>query len=212
MSILINFPTPIDLEWVFNKPWTKALICSPWLPSHGISLLEQAMIKTLSHSSNRTIKIWFRITPDDVVNGKWTDAILIQDFIKRMENNYKNINISLKTADQLHAKIYATDMRAYLSSANLSASGFGLENGNKNIEFGIRFESDRDLGNLWIFIEEAEKRLETLPKSALASIAEALNKPSIKKEIETLQNKTTNLNKKLKTNFPEMPHHDFPLR
>ncbi len=212
MSILINSPTATDLEWVFSIPWSKAIICSPWLPIHGVTLLEQAVVKTLSSNDNRIIKIWFRITPDDVVNGKWTDVISIRDWIERLEKIDPNIKLSLKTADQLHAKIYATDKRAYLSSANLSASGFGLEVGKKNIEFGIRLESNTDIDDLWIYIEKMEKRLETLPRSALESIAEALNKPAIKKEVETIQNKAANLGKKIKTNFSEMPHHAFPLR
>ncbi|MEM3087294.1 MAG: NgoFVII family restriction endonuclease [Halobacteria archaeon] len=155
--------------------------------------------------------LWFRIAPEDVIEGQYTDAIGLYKLLSKIKKESPDTQIILKTAVRLHAKIYATNERAYIASANLSSPGFSLNKDNRNVEIGMRLESVVDVRELWSFIEKAESEMEDLPKQALASIAKVLMASDVQKEIHAISQRIRSTQEKLKKSF-EMPHHHIPLR
>lgn len=209
MTLKIGFPSVEDLRWVFNGEWSCALVCSPWLPQKGIEMIKELINKS---KISRKLEIWFRVTPNDVVDGQWTDVVGIQEWIEYLEDEI-NLEVTLRSMDLLHAKIYATDKRAFISSANLSAFGFQLKGTNGNLEIGIQLNKQEDIDELWSFIEDAKERMEVVPKSTLATIAAALKKEPIQQSIAKIEREARKIRTKIvETSAGDLPHLHYPLR
>jgi phosphatidylserine/phosphatidylglycerophosphate/cardiolipin synthase-like enzyme len=119
-----------DIKWVF--------ISSPWFSTEAI----QRLITFLPSEKLRQIQkmeVWFRTSAEDYLTGM-TDYGALAEFVERIYRELGQEKLELYTSDSLHAKVYATDHRILVTSANLTKNGF-----EGNVETGVVANLDTSL-------------------------------------------------------------------
>jgi hypothetical protein len=210
----IGFPRMEDLEWVFSRPWSRVLICSPWIPTAGVKAIRRCLDISSTNLGEKYLELWLRISPEDAVHDQWTDIVALKHLIDEIESKENSPKIILRTADQLHAKIYSTEHRALVTSANLSSAGFGMGDV-QNIEIVLRLLEEDEISSLWNYIRKARGKTEHLPRAALESIATAIQETSVVKSTQKLQNILETLKQAVQSENrgPSSPPHLYlPIR
>jgi len=190
-----------DIEWAF--------ISSPWFSAEGVkklgTLLPDKKLRNIV-----SIEIWFRMNVNDHLLGI-TDYESVLCFVERIQRQLKGDRLQLFVSNSLHAKVYASDKRILLTSANLTKSGF-LD----NLEIGIITNlSDSLKSELMSFIKEQRRYLELISISKLRNFVRQLNSKVIenyRREIKKILNSAQN---QMSLSSPEErfpPHMRFPIR
>src|SRR3990170_2666221 len=177
-------PTWGSLESIFDKEVTWVFISSPWFSAEGIEKLNNLFSDERLKKVKR-IEIWFRINIEDFVMGT-TDYDALLAFAERVHKQLKADKFRLYASNDLHAKVYASDRKVLITSANLTKNGFV-----DNIEVGIDTLLSASLKNaLESFMEEQYKYLDEVSIAKLRSFVKQLNTKTVteyrKKVLEIL--------------------------
>jgi len=207
MNIVV--PTWDSLASVFEGEIDQIFISSPWFSAEGIEKLN-AFLPDKKVRKIRNIEIWFRMNVEDHLLGI-TDYQSLLSFAERVHKQFKGDKFKLYTSDVLHAKIYASEKRVLVTSANLTKKGFV-----DNVEIGIGTTLSAPLKvTLQSFIEEQRKHLDEVSITKLRNFVRQLQSNTIRNyhgEISKILNKARNQMSLLilEEKFP--PHSKFPIR
>jgi len=202
-------PSWESLESIFNEEITWVFISSPWFSSEGIEKLNNLFSDEKLKIINE-MEIWFRMNIEDFML-RTTDYNALLLFAERIHKRLKADKFKLYESSDLHAKIYASNKKILITSANLTKNGFV-----NNIEVGIeillfpQLKSDLDS-----FLKEQRKYLEKISIAKLKKIVKKLNtktffsyRKEVLENVEKAQKEMSLLS--LEDRFP--PHSEFPLR
>ena len=139
-------PTRDTLRSVVQASSGSLLLCSPYISRPGLDVVADSLTDAVSH-----IEVWTKLNPHDWLTGA-SDPEGLMDFTREVESRVSGV--SLRQADELHAKIILSDGELGLAgSANLTAGGFG-----RNLEV-VRLASGNELEQLRDFAKDMRPKL-----------------------------------------------------
>jgi phosphatidylserine/phosphatidylglycerophosphate/cardiolipin synthase-like enzyme len=202
-------PTWDDLASIFESETEWIFISSPWFSAEGIEKLN-VFLPNKKLRKIKNIEIWFRMNIEDHLLGI-TDYESLLNFVEKVHKQSKGNTFKLYSSDSLHAKVYASNKKILITSANLTKKGFV-----DNIEIGIDTTLSASLKDAFdSFIKEQRKHLDEVSVSKLRNFVKQL-------ESKTLKNYNQEISKILKKARSQMsllaleekypPHSKFPIR
>ena len=202
-------PTWDNLASVFEGETEWIFISSPWFSAEGIEKLN-SFLPDKKVRKIKNIEIWFRMNVEDHLLGI-TDYESLLSFVERVQKQFKGDKFKLYASDVLHAKLYASDNRILITSANLTKNGFV-----DNVEIGFDTTLSTPLKDAFeSFIKEQRKHLDEVSITKLRNFVRQLKSKTIRNyhgEISKILNeaRTQMSLLALEEKFP--PHSKFPIR
>jgi len=207
MNILM--PTWDKLASIFEGDIECIFISSPWFSAEGIGKLNTFLPNKKLRMAKK-IEIWFRMNVEDDLLGI-TDYEALLNFVERVHKQFKGDSFKLYTSDSLHAKVYASDKKILITSANLTKSGFV-----DNIEIGIETTLSSPLKEAFeSFIKEQRNHLDEVSISKLRNFVRLIKSKTImncQEEISKILNKARSEMSLLALEEKYPPHQKFPIR
>ena len=112
-------PTPDALEEVVATAEGHLILCSPYIKSRALNVVASALPSAVS-----SIEVWTKLSLRDWLTGASEPEELL-DFLDQVEGSGRRVSASMRSADNLHAKVIISDgPKAMAGSANLTAGGF----------------------------------------------------------------------------------------
>jgi phosphatidylserine/phosphatidylglycerophosphate/cardiolipin synthase-like enzyme len=206
----MNIVTPSwdRLASVFEGEIEKVFVSSPWFSAEGIEKLN-AFLPDKKVKKIKNIEIWFRMNVEDHLLGI-TDYKSLCDFVERVNKQLKGEKLKLYSSDGLHAKVYASDKKILITSANLTKNGFV-----ENIEIGADERLSGSFKDAFEkFIDEQRKRLDEVSIRKLRDFVARLQSKTISNyhgEISKTLTEARN-HMSLLALEEKSPHSEFPIR
>jgi len=205
----IMAPTWDDLASVFEGETEWVFISSPWFSAEGIEKLN-VFLSNKKLKKIKDIEIWFRMNFEDHLL-RITDYESLLNFVERVHKQFKGNRFKIYASDSLHAKVYASNKKILITSANLTKKGFV-----DNIEIGIDITLSASFKDAFdSFIIEQRKHLDEVSIAKLRNFVKQL-------ESKTMENYNQEISKILKKARSQMtllaleekypPHPKFPIR
>lgn len=172
----------------FFEDARHVFICAPWISKEGVSFLRSMC----EWSKVDRAEIWTRLEPSDYVMGI-SDYVGLLTFIKEKE---RQIEFSIKTAPNLHLKIYKADgSKVIVTSANLTYGGF-----KENIEIGVLITNEKLLQVFETHLKSLEAILHQITIGELEDFVKGLEKiGDLHRSFESWKRHCNERCKKLKT-------------
>jgi len=200
-------PTWKTLDSVFGGRVKWIVISSPWFSAEGITnlgrLLPDEKVKAING-----MEIWFRMNVEDHILGM-ADYEGLLDFAERIHAQLGD-RLRLYESDGLHAKVYASDRKVLIASANLTKNGF-----EGNVEIGVlEALSAPDKDSLKCVLDKQRKRLNEVSISRLRTFVDRLKSEAVRNARQQVSRTLTRSRKELSLELLEekSPHSKFPLR
>ncbi len=112
-------PTPDALEEVVATAEGHLILCSPYIKSRALNVVASALPSTVS-----SIEVWTKLSLRDWLTGASEPEELL-DFLDQVEGPGSNLSTTMRSSDNLHAKIIISQgPKAMAGSANLTAGGY----------------------------------------------------------------------------------------
>jgi phosphatidylserine/phosphatidylglycerophosphate/cardiolipin synthase-like enzyme len=205
----IAVPTWNSLASVLEGKTESVFVSSPWFSTEGIEKLN-TFLPDKKVRQIKNIEIWFRMNVDDHLLGI-TDYESLLGFAERIHKQSRDERFKLYASDNLHAKIYASDKRILITSANLTKNGFV-----DNVEIGVDMTLSAALKDSFVRFTDGQRRhLDEVPITKLRNFVRQLKSKNIRSynvEISKILRKARKqmLLLALEEKFP--PHSKFPIR
>lgn len=190
-----------NVAWIF--------ISSPWFSAEAVRKLTDFLPRQRIRQIQK-MEVWFRISVEDHLTGM-TDYGALLEFFEQVEEEVGEEKLQLYTSESLHAKVYATDCRILVTSANLTKNGF-----EGNIEAGVLATLDASLkSDLDRFMVEQRQRLDKTSVGELRNLVRCLTHATIERYRTNVLDAMNNARKQLSLmaiKEKALPHTKFPLR
>lgn len=187
------------MERLFRGTPRKIIICSPWISSEGVSLL-QSCLGHIRADTVEVLRVWCRVSVEDHLQGR-TDYTGLLQMLWAVKGQHRGVRIDLATAENLHAKVYCVDRKSILGSANLTKGGFC--GGNLEI---VALGSASETARVKQLLKELEKRLRPIPLSRFEQFCQQVERIPVQK----FQAEYAGLVNKYKP--AKMPHYEMRFR
>ena len=207
--MIVVAPTWDNLASVFEGEIKWIFISSPWFSAVAIEKLN-TFLPDKKVKKIKNIEIWFRMNVEDHLFGI-TDYESLLSFVERIHKQFRGDKFKLYASDRLHAKVYASDNRMLITSANLTKKGFV-----DNVEIGIDTMLSASLKDSFeSYVKEHRRDLDEVSITRLRNFAEQMKTKTIRnyhRKILKILTEARNqmLLLSLEEKFP--PHSKFPIR
>jgi len=205
----IMAPTWDDLASVFEGEIKWIFISSPWFSAEGIKKLN-AFLPNRKLKEIKDIEIWFRMNLEDHLLGI-TDYKSLLNFVEKAHKQFKGNSFRIYASDSLHAKVYASNKKILITSANLTKKGFV-----DNIEIGIDTTLPASFKDAFdSFIKEQRRYLDEVSIAKLRKFVKQLESKTMKnynQEISKILKKARDQMSLLALEEKYPPHPKFPIR